>query len=220
MPYYPELNLLFIHIPKTGGTKIEDNLREIYDEELFSMIPNDIFPEPYQNISLQHQLYVTFLKFPKLINFDLEKVKIFTVIRNPYNRIISGLFWRNLIKKISKPDEVFEVIKNKYLYRDDLDNHNLPQHKFITDSKGKLIPGIRIFHTETLNEDNEELNKFLGTEIDIFHKKANTDYSKYLNNDSIQLINEFYQRDFEIFNFEMKKINPDKSLISKESLEK
>lgn len=219
MPYYPELNVLFIHIPKTGGSKIENKLKKIYKEELFSMIPNDIFPEPYQNKSLQHQLYVTLQKFPKLINFDLEKVKIFTVIRNPYNRMISGLFWRKLIKKTSKPDEVFEVIKNKYLYRNDLDNHNLPQHKFITDSKGKLIPGIRIFHTETLNEDNEELNLFLGAEIDIFHKKANTDYSKYLNNDSIQLINEFYQRDFELFNFEMKKINIDKSLNSKESLE-
>ena len=210
MPYYPEINTLFIHIPKTGGTKIESKLRETYKEELFSIGKNSLLPHPYNKISLQHQLYTTFQKYPNLLNFDLAKVKIFAVIRNPYSRIISGLFWGNHIRKNSKPHEVYKVIKNKYLYRNDIDNHNLPQYKYVTDKDKNIIPGIRIFKTETLNKDNEELNKFLGIKIDIFHKDSNTDYSKYLNNDSIELINEFYKDDFEIFNFEIRKVNTKK----------
>ena len=29
MPFYKELNLLFVHIPKTGGTSFEDYLKKI-----------------------------------------------------------------------------------------------------------------------------------------------------------------------------------------------
>ena len=58
-------------------------------------------------------------------------------------------------------EQVYNIIKNNYLYRDDLDSHNEPQYKFIVDENSELIKNIKIFHTETLNESNDELNKFL-----------------------------------------------------------
>jgi hypothetical protein len=36
MPYYKDKNLLFIHIPKTGGTVIENNIKKHTPQKLFS----------------------------------------------------------------------------------------------------------------------------------------------------------------------------------------
>ena len=90
------------------------------------------------------------------------------------------------------------------MYRDDLDNHNEAQYKFIVDENSELIKNIKIFYTETLNESNYELAKFLGFYININKNQVNKDYSNYLNKDSISLINTFYKKDFELFNYKLK----------------
>ena len=52
------------------------------------------------------------------------------------------LFWFNLIKKDFTAAQVYNIIKNNYLDRDDLDNHNEPQYKFIVDENSELIKDI------------------------------------------------------------------------------
>ena len=77
-------------------------------------------------------------------------------------------------------------------------------YKFIVDENSELIKNIKIFNTEILNESNDELNKFLGFNINIKQNKVNKYYSNYLNKDSISLINTFYKKDFELFNYKLK----------------
>lgn len=204
MPYYKYENLLFIHIPKTGGSVIEHNIQKHTPQELFSGKTNTLLDPPYDKISLQHQFYTTLYQFKDKLNVNFDNIKIISVVRNPYDRIISDLFWFSLIKKDFTAKQVYNVIKNNYLYRDDLDNHNKPQYKFIVDENSELINNIKIFNTETLNETNDELNKFLGFDINIKQKAVNKDYSNYLNKDSICLINTFYKKDFELFNYKLK----------------
>ena len=195
MPYYKNKNLLFIHIPRTGGTLIENQIKKICYESLFSTFPDS------GNVNLQHLFYTTLYKFKNKLNINFDDIKIFSVVRNPYDRIISDLFWFRLIKKDFTAGQVYNVIKNNYLDRDYLDNHNKPQYKFITDENSELIKNIKIFNTETLNESNDELSKFLGFNINIEQKGVNKDYSRYLNKKSISLINNFYKKDFELLNY-------------------
>jgi len=204
MPYYKDKKLLFIHIPKTGGTNIEDAIKKICGQLLFSGRINDLLDNPYNKISLQHQFYTTLYKYRNKIDINFNEIKMFTVVRNPYDRIISDLFFFDLIKEDYTPEQVCDVIKNNYLNNDELDNHTEPQYKYITDENLKLIPNIKIFRCETLNENNDELNKFIDLDINIKKNNVNKDYSMYLNKDSIDLINKIYKKDFELFNYDLK----------------
>ena len=204
MPYYKDKNILFIHIPKTGGTIIENNIKKHTSQTLYSGFSNTLLDFPYNKKSLQHQFYTIIYKFRDKLDVNFNNIKIFSVVRNPYDRIISDLFWFNLIKKDFTTKQVYDVIKNRYIYRNDLDNHNEPQYKFLIDENSNLNKNIKIFNTETLNESNDELNKFLGFNINIKKDGINKDYNKYLNKKSISLINTFYKKDFELFNYKLK----------------
>ena len=211
MPYYKEKNLLFIHIPKTGGTVIEAEIKKKYKQTLYSGYINNILESPFNKFSLQHQFYTTIYKYQNKLDVNFNNIKIFTVVRNPYDRIISDLFWWKRKKKYPEfkinyndTEEIYNFIKNNYLNRDDLDNHNQPQYKFITDENLNLISNIKILKCETLNDTNNELNKFLGFNINIKKENINKDYSKFLNKKSILLINEYYKKDFELFNYKIK----------------
>ena len=203
MPYYKKKQLLFIHIPKTGGTTIENNISKNTPQTLCSGSTNSLLDFPYNKKSLQHQFYTTIYKFRDKLDVNFDNIKIFSVVRNPYDRIISDLFWHKLIDKNFTAEQVYNVIKNNYLDRNDLDNHNEPQYKFIVDENSELIKNIKIFRTETLNESNDDLSKFVGFNINIKQKNVNKDYSNYLNQYSISLINTFYKKDFELFNYKL-----------------
>jgi hypothetical protein len=204
MPYFRELNLLFIHIPKTGGTSIEFHLKEQTTMELYRRAKgNEMLTDPADRLaSLQHQPYLTLKKYAKLLSipFDDPKLRIFTVVRNPYHRIVSDLFWLNKINKESSPEMVFNVIKS-YINSNNHDNHNLPQYKFVTDNDGNLVNDIHIMRTETLNND---LIAYGITDFDKRYyvgKESKSKYIDYLNADSINLINKHYKKDFELFGY-------------------
>ena len=93
MPYYKDKNLLFVHIPKTGGTLIENNIEKYTPQSLYSSKTNKLLDLPYNKKSLQHQFYTTLYQFKNKLNINFDNIKIFSVVRNPYDRIISDLFW-------------------------------------------------------------------------------------------------------------------------------
>jgi hypothetical protein len=211
MPYFHKptinLNLLFIHIPKTGGNSLEKYFSQKYDiplclNTLCSPLRNGFTKN---DISLQHQTLIDIYKEKNFfkINFTPD-IKIIAVVRNPYERIISDLFFFQYINKNSSQEEVFTVINN-YLLTDVkiLDNHSIPQYKFVTDENGLLIDNIHILKLEQLNSDMYDL----GYHDFNFHENKNQENINcfsYLNMNSIYLINKIYEKDFLLFNYKMK----------------
>ena len=209
MPYFPEHHILFIHIPKTGGTSIEHILGENSKKLLYCSTPfNHIIPDKkFQNVSLQHQFYSTIKKYQTEcdIPFD-DKLKIISVVRDPYARIISDLLFLKLIDKNSKPRQVYQAIKKFVSSPGSVyDNHNVPQYKFLVDDNGNITDKIKIFHTETLNE---EFEKELNIKLDKHVLSSGVScYDKYYCNISIHLVNKVYHKDFELFNYPKKTVS-------------
>jgi hypothetical protein len=207
MPYFKNknVNILFIHIPKTGGSSLENYFSKKFnillnDKSLYMFLDSNIKTKNNIHIhsSLQHMTLQTIIKYKFFFNINFNKIGIITIVRNPYQRIISDLFFFSKITVNSSTEEVFDIIKT-YLVSN-LDNHNIPQYMFITDNNKKLFPNIYILHTETLTTDMHKLG------YNDFNVHSNTNavqvnYLNYLNNDSIKLINDFYDYDFVLFNY-------------------
>ena len=225
MPYFKndKINILFIHIPKCGGTSIENYFIDKYkfDRNKIYFSKKCIF----NNHSLQHTTYNEILLNKNYFHIDNNNLKIITSVRNPYTRIISALFFNKLINLEHKPKQVEGIInniinklkKNITIY----DNHFLEQYKFLLNNN-EIDININILKLENLNnlmKENgftdfnnlDKLNHLKKNDSDIF-------YYSYINENSLNIINDFYDKDFKYFKYD--KITIDELNIIKKNIKK
>jgi hypothetical protein len=208
MPYFKnnDVNILFIHIPKTGGSSVENYFYTKFsmqqdNKSLYGFIDPELKLNENMiiNSSLQHITYDQMIEYNNVFNIDLNNIKIITIVRNPYERIISDLFFYGKINVNTSKEDVFDMLQD-YLVSTDYDNHNLPQHYFITTNNKTIIPNIHILHTETLTNDMKDLG-YEDFDLLLNVNKFNVDYYDYLNNKSIEVINAFFHFDFILFGY-------------------
>jgi hypothetical protein len=203
MPYFKndKANILFIHIPKTGGTAVESYLSRRYNIKL-NMARLFYFDKTFSNVSLQHQTLSTILQNHSRFNIQLSDLVIFTVIRNPYTRIISDLLWNKLITGRESPAIITRRITS-YLQRYKRnpaakDNHIRPQYQFLI-SNGQIDPSIKILRQETLASDMNAL----GFNNFPMKQESSGNYYDLLTFEAVTLINTVYRQDFLHFGYDM-----------------
>ena len=172
---------IFIHIPKNAGTSVE----EYFGNTSFRVQPNKhdniydikkMFPNPYNNY------------------------RKFTIIRNPYDKMVSWYFYlrRNALENVSTEGDVIEFnewIKDpsKFWNFNDPISFLNPQYTWVDET-------VTTLKFENLNK---ELNEFFKEKIDlpVINKSNHDHYSIYYNRESLDIIHDRYKEDFERYNY-------------------
>lgn len=135
-----ERTLLFIHVPKTGGTSIEAFFRGIGFTGYFD--PPTYMPvRPYLKVPPAHYDYAALTRL-----FNLDSLYSFAIVRHPVKRMISEYKWN--VEKSTDAAKISHMDFGQYLrlrleqYRRD-DNvaagHFKPQVRFVGDKVSKIF---------------------------------------------------------------------------------
>jgi hypothetical protein len=127
MPYFKSINLLYIHIPKTGGMSIEDYFYKKYSIERNEKSLYDCYYNKKDKIRVENNRMLQHFTYNEIINnkvlFDStigkenkESLQILVSVRNPFERVVSEICWNKKLgvdENISK-DRFYEILY-KYL---------------------------------------------------------------------------------------------------------
>ena len=189
MPICPNNKFLFVHIPKTGGTSIEQALDA---KRLFSLNEKVMY-----GVRFAPQHYTPPI-LRSILGSEYEALIKFCFVRNPYTRMVSEYFWHHR----SKQRESFKRWLPRYLKDLDTD-HKLTQSAFVEDGFEfvgrfeRLQDDYRVFATK--HGLNPVLRKFNAT-------PGSTELlAETMPKRSIGLINEVYKDDFIRFDYKMRK---------------
>ena len=202
MPIYTKKNesILFIHIPKCGGSSFSDFLLRNKYEESLSVRGKALKDIDFWKSSPQH-LHRDILK--KLLNFE-KFDKILTIVREPFERLKSEYYWLLnsgvINEKENIPEKWFDDLKenyhsNKYIY----DNHIRPQNEFILNES-------KIFKLEEQGINQAIKYAINKNPFRIFNNKQlkKTKKSEFIDNQFLEIqeeIKNFYSEDYRILGY-------------------
>ena len=204
MPIIKDKNLLFIHIPKTGGSSITEFFNKNEMEISLWSKSNHISPEvPYikskwdrDNISFSAQHWVP--KYIKEYIKDYDKYFKFTFVRNPYTRILSEYFFNPYINY--KGIEYFNQLIPLFL--ENIDHcHKLPQSDYVDDTIDYIgkYEDLQNHFSNLLKMLNIKLNSKLPKLNNSFYNKD--ELISIITRENLNLINLIYKKDFINFNY-------------------
>lgn len=177
-----DLKALYIHIPKTGGSYIASILSKYYgfknyylkrpDHNQFCKINDNSVCKHENKIYGTYLYYKTSIHLNLLMNMNLEKwntYKIFTFIRDPINRLISGYNY-------SKDNNQYKNLNFQLFYNNSFKlNCWTYWHCF--------MPQIR----HIVNENNNNVCFFIGNQ-----KNMEEDLKKLLKYFKLKIIHQSY----------------------------
>ena len=210
MPINRDKKIIFIHNPKCAGTSIETALNmKSKNNHGHTLEMEYLYGIDINNIVLQS---LCFKFYKNYINEDvINKCFIFSVVRNPYDRVLSDYHWDN--RNCKNSHDFLLLIQDTLEKESDLSmmkfdikthkNHFLPQHKYLDDSiYNKKIN--RILKFENLNIDfNNYIDSKITIPISNKSNNSNISWEEYYCDkpECIKIVNNIYSKDFELYNY-------------------
>lgn len=188
-------SILFIHIPKTGGSSIETTLANECSTSLYAPFYRRTFAVTPQHFTMADICYL----FPSW-EWDLA----FAMVRNPYDRFVSEFRYQaeSTAERFGMAPDFHSWAEAKLeAAADDPhldDNHFRPQVEFVTDA-------VEVFRLEDgLPKAAARVSEALEIRVS-FHRRLNAPSNRRpvpLDGDVKAEVARFYRRDFERFGYE------------------
>lgn len=177
MPIFEKNKSIFIHIPKTGGTSVIKK----YDPTFLDFKHYDL------------------LYYKDLLKDKFDNYSIFSIVRNPYERILSyfhfhiqhSIYVINWLLKeeIKDPKSLFSSYLNLMLKKNPLTVNGRrflvcrTQTSFLINDKKEIDKRIQIIKYENLNQEISDLTRENSTKyvknLEIYYTKDIKDYIYY-----------------------------------------
>ena len=216
-----EKKTIFIHLPKNGGSYIAEILSKYYGfKNYYLQRPDHAFFCRGKDHSVdkhENKIHGTLIYYKtspyinKLMGMDKNKWNnyyIFTFIRNPYDRIVSGWNYCNRYNIPFKKYLLLENTVNSYDYW----HVFMTQTRHLIDTNGKIRIDY-IGHMENMEYDLSIVLNNLG--LNIIHKpfiknsKTHSKYDTYYDDETYSFVEEIIKEDFRnaLFNFNLNEVN-------------
>ncbi len=217
MPISHRLKAIFIHIPKTGGTSIEAVLGMHGDRD-------DVGVVPYADqVADREHLYGR-----RLQHLSAERLRAelddeaafssyfkFSVVRNPWDRLVSTCAWSG--RKWARGEMLEHAEFDAFVRRTHAalaaprgapqaappHPHVVPQVEYLFDAAGHSWMDF-IGRTETLGQDWQVIRRRLGIDVDLptRMRSVHRPYREYYDAETRDLVAGIYARDIEMFGYE------------------
>ena len=212
---YKEKNILFIHIPKTGGTSISKYLfqdRKKYLKNLPTLPEHSKKSWAFKKKELligwggkhkSHRQHLTVQEIQKYYpNIKIDELTLFCVVRNPWDRAVSSFQWESKTwraKKTNCPTNLKDFVKYPRWHNG---QHSKTQLEFITNGQENLVNFIARF--ENLQSDFDFLCDSIGMKkqkLPHKNKSKHKHYTEYYDDETREIVAEKYARDIEYFGY-------------------
>lgn len=197
MPIIDEKKIIFLHVPKTGGSSIEKALGLHPSEVSDTLKYLSGGKEQYQHLTLPEIFQIK--------GAECQGYEAFGIIRNPLSRMISEYKWRvssnHPIAQDVDLNDFVEKIYNKWSNGEKLDSHFTPQTDFFMVPEGLKLKSINIFKFE---DGFDKVQDWVRERIDTcdftiprINHTDNFDLKDDFSDKSLRYIREIFAIDFE-----------------------